>query len=189
MTSNPSTRYLKWLRWTLFCLMLAILGLGTYVFLFTGDDSSPRLAGEASEKNASQREVADRNIGFLSADRNPLPRSNPRRGSIEFSGSNYDLAANARYEFPRFYVPENARVAGSASFPALPAGSRIVIDAVDGGFLEATEIHLDSNHQAHFELQLPAHEGAYRVTLRHGAEIRTFEFWVGEEPPVVVRRD
>lgn len=189
MNSNPSTRSLKWLRWSLFCLILTILGIGIYVFLFTDDYSSPRLAGEIPEETASQRQVADRNIGLLSADRDPLPKSNPSRGIIEFSGSNYDLAANARYEFPRFYVPENARVAGSASFPDLPAGSRIVIDAVDGGFLETTEVRLDSNNQAHFELQLPAHEGAHRVTLRHGPETRTFEFWVGEEPPVVVRRD
>lgn len=117
------------------------------------------------------------------------PTDPARWGEIWHEGESISVAANVRFEFPRFYLSPGARVEGSATFPQLEPGARVALDAVDSGYLAANYSMLDEDRRAHFELELPIHEGAHRVILRHGSETRSFEFWVGEEPPVVVRRE
>ncbi|MCC5834617.1 MAG: hypothetical protein JJU20_07780 [Opitutales bacterium] len=115
--------------------------------------------------------------------------SDDRIGSVVVNDSSYTLAANPRGEFPRFYVDSGGRVEGTVTFSTAVPGSHISIDADDGGYLDANTGTLNEDRRVSFQLELPNHEGAHRVTLRNGSETRTFEFWVGEEPPVIVRRD
>lgn len=116
-------------------------------------------------------------------------RSDDFIGSVVVNESSYTLAANPRGEFPRFYVDSGDRVEGTVTFSAAVPGSYVAIDAEDGGYLEANTGILNEDRRVSFQFELPDYEGAHRVTLRNGSETRTFEFWVGEEPPVIVRRD
>lgn len=97
-----------------------------------------------------------------------------RRGEIVYQGERYATAANVRGEFPRFYVDPDTSVAATAHFPNLAPGTVITLDAADGGRLNTRRIDLDDQQQVLFEFDLPRHDGAHRVTLRHGTETRTF---------------
>ena len=148
----------------------------------SGAESRPTLASSQSDRPV----VSGRNVDFTASSR---PANRSRHGEIVYQGERYATAANVRGEFPRFYVDPDTSVAATAHFPNLAPGAVITLDAADGGRLNTRRIDLDDQQQVLFEFDLPRHDGAHRVTLRHGIETRTFEFWVGEEPPVVVRRD
>lgn len=121
-----------------------------------------------------------------------LPAGDSRWGQVVFDGETHALVANARGEFPRFHVDPGTQVQASASFPNALPDARVAADADDGGYLPGIvggHLRLDDSRRATFDFELPHHDGAHRVTLRYGDDLRTFEFWVGDEPPVVVRRD
>lgn len=168
-----------------------LLLIGTFVLLLTPrwlSESEPSFAGNQRDSEPLRSTIRNPNATKTTEDR-VAGKSDDRIGSIFVNESSYTVAANPRGEFPRFYVDPGERIEGTATFLNVTSGSSIAIDAVDGGFLDVDHSVLDDEHRAHFRLDLPDYEGAHRVTLRHGSDVRTFEFWVGEEPPVIVRRD
>lgn len=101
------------------------------------------------------------------------------------------IAPNVLGEYPRVPVPAGELIAASVPFPAAAPGDRIAVQAEDGGRLigDAASgiVRTSGGGRAAIEFQAPAFEGAHRITLRRGGESRTLEFWVGPDPPVLVR--
>lgn len=121
----------------------------------------------------------------------PARLEDPRAATVSIEGEEKWVLPNIRNEFPRLVVRPQAVVRISLPFPELPPGAKVAIDAEDGGTVMDARggyLPLNDESRADFSYQLPAHEGAHRVSVRHGSDTRTFEYWVGEEPPLVVRR-
>ena len=115
-----------------------------------------------------------------------------RAAHITFAGGTHVLAPNARGEFPRLIVPASATITATVPFAAAEAGEAIPVQAEDGGLLQGTaaqgNVTVDTEHKVSVAYQVSANDGLHRVTLRHGGESRVLEFWVGAEPPVLVRK-
>ena len=114
----------------------------------------------------------------------------PRKSGV--GAENIRLTFNARGELPRLKVPSEATIAATVRFPNAMPGQPISVQPEDGGTLIGDAVSgvvlIDDQQQANFEFQPSANDGQYRVTLRNGGESRVLEFWVGPEPPVLVRK-
>lgn len=127
----------------------------------------------------------------------PIPSStahvptNPHAARISFAGTDRVVTPNVRGEYARVLIPPSVAVIASVPFPDAAPGESIRVQAEDGGLLEglaeAGKVTIDAQRFAQFEFRAPAHDGMHRVTLRRGGEQRIVEFWVGAEPPVLVR--
>jgi hypothetical protein len=111
---------------------------------------------------------------------------------IKVGEEEIQLTFNARGELPRITVLPKADISATVKFPNTVSGQKISVQAEDGGLLidDAASgiVLIDDQQQAHFKFKLSAYDGQYRVTLRNGGESRVLEFWVGPEPPVIVRK-
>jgi len=118
--------------------------------------------------------------------------NDPRAASITFDGATRLVVPNARGEFPRTIVPASSEIAASVPFAGAQPGEKIAVQAEDGGLLLGEsaqgQIALDAQCRAPVRFKVSAYDGMHRVTLRRGGESRVLEFWVGAEPPVVVRK-
>lgn len=116
----------------------------------------------------------------------------PRVARIRFGATERFVAPNARGEFPRVPVPASAAITAAVPFPAAMPGEPISVQAEDGGVLAGPaaggRVMIDDRHRAQIEFQTSALDGLHRVTLRRGSESRVLQFWVGPEPPVLVRQ-
>lgn len=111
---------------------------------------------------------------------------------IKVGEEEIQLTFNARGELPRLTVLPEADISATVKFPNTVSGQKISVQAEDGGLLigdaASGVVLIDDQQQAHFRFKPSAYDGQYRVTLRNGGESRVFEFWVGPEPPVLVRK-
>lgn len=102
------------------------------------------------------------------------------------------VISNVRGEFHRVPVPASTVITASVPFADAVPGESIRVQAEDGGLLQGRaaqgSVAVGSDHRASVAFQTAANDGLYRVTLRRGGECRVLQFWVGPEPPVLVRQ-
>ena len=117
--------------------------------------------------------------------------TDPRAARIEVAGQVRVVAPNARGEFPRVVVPASSVIAVSVPFAGAQLGETLPVQSEDGALLlgEAASgvAVVDGQGAVPLTLRVAATDGLQRVTLRRGGEMRVLEFWVGAEPPVLVR--
>lgn len=122
----------------------------------------------------------------------PTATAGSAQAVVQCGGRRWRSSPNARGEFARLYLPPSAQIVASVTFPAGKPGDVILVQAEDGGALQIESgrgsVMLDGAKQAHVAFQAGANDGLYRVTMRRGAVTRVLEFWVGTQPPVLVRR-
>lgn len=115
----------------------------------------------------------------------------PRVATLRIDGAPRAVVPNVRGEYPRVLVPASAIIAASVPFLEAQTGEKIAVQAEDGGaLLDAAAqgfVTIDTAHRAAVQFKVSAYDGIHRVTLRRGGETRVLEFWVGAEPPVIVR--
>jgi hypothetical protein len=67
-------------------------------------------------------------------------------------------------------------------------GDAVTVQVEDGGQLDtktqAKIAKVDGKGRINFKYRVTGERGAFRVVVRKGAEVKTFEFWVG--PPLEV---
>jgi hypothetical protein len=117
--------------------------------------------------------------------------NDPRAAQLIIEGQTRAVVPNVRGEFPRVLVAASTTVSASVPFAEAQPGEMIAVQAEDGGaLLEVAaqgSVIIDAARCASVQFKVSAHDGIHRVTLRRGGETRVLEFWVGAEPPVVVR--
>jgi hypothetical protein len=117
--------------------------------------------------------------------------NDPRAAQLTIAGRTRAVVPNVRGEFPRVLVPASAIIVASVPFPDAQPGEKIAVQAEDGGaLLDAAAqsfVTIDDAHRAPLQFKVSSQDGIHRVTLRRGGETRMLEFWVGAEPPAVVR--
>ncbi|MFA5263183.1 MAG: hypothetical protein WC378_05110 [Opitutaceae bacterium] len=122
----------------------------------------------------------------------PIEALSPSSALIEIAGRSQILNANVRGEFPRFPVPAAAVIKARVPFADAQPGDSIAVQAEDGGTLqgEASQglVIVGTDHWVNVVFQTAAKDGLNRITLRGNGESRMLEFWVGKEPPVLVRK-
>jgi hypothetical protein len=121
---------------------------------------------------------------------------------VQARGREYQLTPNQVGNFQRMYVEPNQQMPVQVGFPEGQAGDSVAVVAEDGGKLrEAASgkgqgngdggiglaARLDERKEVAFTFQATKPGGLHRVTLRHGTETKTLEFWVGNETPVAQR--
>ena len=88
-------------------------------------------------------------------------------------------------------IAPSAVIAVSVPFPDAQPGEQLAIQAEDGGVfvtgVAEARVQVAPDRQAHFQFRTSANDGLHRVTLHRGGESRVLQFWVGAEPPVLVR--
>jgi hypothetical protein len=100
------------------------------------------------------------------------------------------------------YVEPNEAMPVQVGFPEGQVGDPVAVVAEDGGKLREAGsgkgqggsgggaglvARLDERKQVGFTFQATKPGGLHRVTLRHGTDTKTLEFWVGNETPVAQR--
>jgi len=127
----------------------------------------------------------------IRANTQSTPAANAMAARVEVEGRILQVAPNPRGEFGRVQVPRSAVVRALVPFPSAAPNELIGVQAEDGGMLqgEASKgtVTVDAERRAAILFQAAAGDGLYRITLRRGGENRVLEFWVGPQPPVVVR--
>lgn len=126
-------------------------------------------------------------IGSFSA---PVVQS-PRAALVSFAQISQLTEPNAQGEFARVIVPASTVISAVVPFPGAVPGTMISLQPEDGGELRGTaaagKTMLGDDGQVRLEFQVGNFDGLQRVTLRQGAEMEVLQFWVGAEPPVLVR--
>jgi hypothetical protein len=138
--------------------------------------SAVAVAAVAVEQNKGSHELIDES----------------RAARISINGNTRLVPANARGEYHRVVVPASTNITATVPFADAKLGEIIPVQAEDGGLLhgaaEQGKVTVDNDHRVTVDYQVSANDGLHRVTLRRGGESRVLEFWVGAEPPVVVRK-
>lgn len=179
-------------RWLGLVIVLAFIGGG--VCWFFAERAPSAASGSAVSAAASGNPAIPTASGVhapAAAVTAAAVANDPRAAQLTIAGQTRAVVPNVRGEFPRVLVSASAIIAASVPFPDARPGEKIAVQAEDGGALldAATQgfVTIDATHGAPVKFKVSAHDGMHRVTLRRGGETRVLEFWVGAEPPVVVR--
>lgn len=99
-------------------------------------------------------------------------------------GASQLLAPDTLGLFPCQPIGLEETVAVRVRFPGGAAGDLVVVQADDGGRVDAASVvaqkHLDANAELQFSFTSTREGGLYRITLRNGFDEKRIEFW-GDE--------
>lgn len=118
-----------------------------------------------------------------------IPTPDPQVARVRVGLKEEEVSHNALGEFPRLPVPINTDITADVIFTETKLGDVIHALADDGGIIivdASGALSADDDGRVRIRFKPSAYEGLQRVTLRHGAQRRVLQFWVGPEPPVSV---
>lgn len=115
----------------------------------------------------------------------PEVRGEMAIATIETDGQRRELRPNQIGEFPRVAAVVQQSIPLAISYPEGEPNQEVAVTVQDGGRIDEGQIarllKLDTNRSIAFSFVTGQNDGIYRVSLRKGADTKTFSVWVGPE--------
>ena len=116
---------------------------------------------------------------------------------ITVDGKVYKLKPNQMGNFGRLTIGANALVPVAIHYPASAAKQPVIVESEDGGVIQelvngnldgkpavAGVGQTDDSAQLNLTFKSGTEDGIYRITFRHGADLKEIDFWVGRKSEV-----
>ena len=110
------------------------------------------------------------------------------KAQVVVNGEVHHSEPNQIGYFKRVYVPPSSKIRVEVSLPDPMGGDWVIAEAEDGGAIDgvamAKAFQLPKSRKVAFTFHATDNAGVHRVSLRHGAQVRVLDFWVG--PPLAM---